>query len=203
MLTLPAFTFCEANSWLMMMQPLNTLSNLIYLVLAIWLWNDSSARLHRYGLLLITVCSSIWHATAIAWTFWLDITGIVIWISLFVMDIASARKASIISLMPYLVGGLLGSVLTGKLLEAWLPMHSGAFIPFVVVMIGMVFHPAIASKAKPYCAISAITMTGALVTREIDLPMCTIFATGSHWLWHVLSAFAVIGPVMLLRYHRK
>lgn len=196
------FTYCEAWTFLGIQQPLNVFSNVIFLALAFWIWNHPSAKLHRYGLLLITLGSVMWHSTSYQWALWMDISGISVWALLFSWDAARVTHHSPLKYCGVTLGVLVLSGALGRGLEGLLPMMSGAFLPFVGIAIAVSLL-APSQKFRKLWLYSATFMGIAIIMREIDLMMCGILPTGTHFLWHIGAGLSLIAPIMTLKLYAQ
>lgn len=176
------FYYCEQFPGLGWSQPINALSSLAFVAVALVLIKKMPNHVHiqrlSLGLMFIGGTSFLWHSTLFSWALWLDTFAIVVFMALFFecyRDLVSFLRA--FSLIGF-------SFLSGILLEPLLPMMTGAFIvPFLC----MVF------LRLPY---AVFFLMAAMVFRILDLPTCGTSMVGTHWLWHVFAAFSLYQPIL-------
>jgi hypothetical protein len=181
------FQYCE-KLLTIIGQPANFLSSLAFVVVAIWLyWRDRcgySALLP----LIIGGTSLLWHGTGFEATKFLDVlvvAGVGLYLSYQVL--ASHYPAWSTKRLIMMVSGLLvSSLVMGLTLNPWLPQLSGAFIPLVLGLLWV----------RQYVA--AVLLGLAIPTRAVDVVLCGALQTGTHWIWHILTALTIY--VILSRY---
>lgn len=191
-----AFAYCESLSGAAH-QPLNAASNLVFVALALLVWRDRSARLHRYGLLFVAASSILWHVLGHGWALVLDIGSIGLWVMLFCMDYNRLTGTPRCAGIGWPLAALAVCGLVGAAMSSWLPMLSGAFLPYVPLCLLMAFR--LDRPRRGLWLFSAAAMGLAVVFRETDLALCEQVPHGTHWLWHLLTGLALVGPVFALR----
>ncbi|MBX7146024.1 MAG: hypothetical protein K1X44_01805 [Alphaproteobacteria bacterium] len=194
MLTSFNFTYCESINVLGFLQPFNILSSLIFFILAIWIWRDPSASFHRWGLLAISLGSVLWHATPISWTLILDISAIGLWLLLYLTNGCKKLKLPLLPILSLGIISLLICGILGQIFISWLPMMSGAFIPPVIITLILALQ-----QKKLSWIYTALSMTLAIIARELDLTLCPWIPIGTHFLWHIGTGLSLIVPISILK----
>jgi hypothetical protein len=189
------FQYCERMSWLFNAQPFNILSNMLFLALAAWIWRWPSARFHRFGLILIALASMLWHSVSTPWALALDIVAIALWFGLYACDYWRIQRVDASVLSGVFVGLLVLSASLGFALKPSLPMMSGAFIPYGLVLLAL-------CMTKPDMRLvgiaSLLALLFAIVMREADLALCTLNPYGTHFLWHLGAGLSLLAPLIAL-----
>ncbi len=192
------FTYCDTHLWWGIHQPTNVLSNLVFILLAIWVWQQPSARWHRFGLLAIAAGSVVWHHTALSWALWLDIGTIALWAFLFAVDTARVTQRPAWIFLLSAAGALMVSAAAGRLLAGPLPLLSGAFIPFAALLLSGALSSRLRPPVRRTFLFSLAMILLAMVMREIDLLGCSEGAIGTHWLWHTAAGLSLLAPIRFL-----
>jgi hypothetical protein len=187
------FLYCESPQFL------NAISNIVFITLAAWFWNNPSAIYHRYGLLLIAVTSMVWHVTEQQWALWLDSSAIAIWALLYAIDAARVFRKPTVLLFCTMLLSLIIFALLAKILSPIFPMFSGAFLPFALLGVFLSIMPKFSTLPRQYWLSSSIFAITAIILRESDLPLCTHITIGTHWLWHIFAGCTLLAPIATLK----
>ena len=187
------FKYCEYNTNFILNQPLNVISNLIFVIVALWVWRDSKFKLSRFGLVFIAIGSIVWHASHLTIGLVLDISSIAIFAILLALDFCRHLHKKPTLALSLILPGLVISGLIGKLLEPWMPMLSGAFIPAVLFFV----YCGVKLREEALFFSSALIMTVAIAAREMDLAMCPYISCGTHFLWHLGTGLSLV-PVYVV-----
>ncbi len=181
-----------------MAQPWNTISNGVFFLVALVLWwqirqNKTQEDKALIGLIasiaLIGASSTFWHATMYSWSLLIDIAGILIFTIYYIYYVALKRLGRSAGHATLALLGLVAACVIAMKLTPDLPQRSGAFIPLVLLFIGLATK--FWSISKEYAAYffgAAVTMGLAIVARIYDVPSCEYFSMGTHFLWHSLTA---------------
>ncbi len=191
-----AFKYCETTPWLFMAQPINAVSNLIFVAIGFYfiLKYSDLEKVERFLCILAVMMgynSFIWHAFPSKYTLYLDVVGIFIWISVF-LYISLSRIYNLKN--PYIngtitLGFLALSALTGTLLEPYLIMKSATFLVPAFILIVFYFK----DKNIDYL-LASICLTSAVIFRIYDLSSCNSWVFhgyGTHNLWHIFSGISL------------
>jgi len=186
--------YCERLGPGFWAEPLNTASNLAFLVAAGLL-----SRRHRLlaGLLAaIGVGSFLFHTTATQWARALDVVGIGLFqftlVGLYVRNVIGWDRGRTAWAMVLLLASVGASRLAPNVLNG-----SMSYIPMLGVTLAMGWDDHRARRPRPHALLGAAALfAGALLLRSVDLEICARFATGTHFLWH-LGAAMVAGVAAL------
>jgi hypothetical protein len=194
--------YCERTDASFWSEPLNALTNLAFLVAAILI--VTQAR-HEQGRLtwdaaalavltaLVGVGSFLFHTFATAWGRWLDLVFIAAFVYL-LLALCLARVAGL-GWRGVLVGLILYAVFERGVLATVPPGTMGGsllYVPPVLVLAALAWyarhraHPA-ASRLAAAVGVFAV----AIAVRTVDLPLCRAWPTGTHFLWHLLTAWVL------------
>jgi hypothetical protein len=191
--------YCERTDAAFWSEPLNALTNLAFLVAAILIL---AARRGRPGwdaaifaglTLLVGVGSLLFHTFATVWGRWLDLVFIAAFIYVF-LGLCLARVVGLgwrgvaAGIVGYAVleRVVLGAVPPGALSGSLL------YLPPLLTLAALAWyarrrgHP-----AAPRLAAAVGVFAGALVIRTADLPLCQAWPAGTHFVWHVLTAWVL------------
>ena len=194
--------YCERTDASFWSEPLNALTNLAFLVAAILI--VTQAR-HEQGRLtwdaaalavltaLVGVGSFLFHTFATAWGRWLDLVFIAAFVYL-LLALCLARVAGLgwrgvlAGLVLYAVfeRGVLAAVPRGTLGGSLL------YVPPVLALAALAWYARHrAHPAAPRLAAAVGVFTVAIAVRTLDLPLCRAWPTGTHFLWHLLTAWVL------------
>jgi hypothetical protein len=142
---------------------------------------------------LVGLGSFLFHTFATAWGRWLDLVFIAAFIYVF-LGLGLARVAR---------RGWAG-VLAGLVLYALVERGMLAVVPAGAVGGSALYLPPLlalaaltayarhrAHPAAPRLALAVGVFAAAIVVRTADLPLCRAWPTGTHFLWHVLTAWVL------------
>ena len=183
--------YCERTGPGLWEEPLNTLSNIGFLVAAWAIWR--LARRARSGTAgttrgLVTLCaavgagSTVFHMTAEVWSRTLDIGLILAFELVFfwrylraALGVSPGAAAGVLMAFAAVVGYSLrfSDLLHGSLM----------YVPAVA---GIAALGAVDRKGAPDLLAAAGVLAVALVFRTIDTPACPMWPTGTHAIWHLL-----------------
>lgn len=187
------FTHCEHIMLWGVTQPLNVLSSTVFWFFAWWLYYQHRPQTWSYafwlivGLEFIGWCSLIWHFTHGLVGVALDVFSVVFWL-IFFSAYAWRQKAG----WSYLKGTLFAIVFIalawtlGRALNPWLAQTSAAFIPIAILMFWAGWR-----DGNRWWTYSGLSLLLATIVRVLDMPLCNAFPLGTHWLWHIGSAFSL------------
>jgi hypothetical protein len=194
--------YCERTDASFWSEPLNALTNLAFLVAAILI--VTQAR-HEQGRLtwdaaalavltaLVGVGSFLFHTFATAWGRWLDLVFIAAFVYL-LLALCLARVAGL-GWRGVLVGLILYAVFERGVLATVPPGTMGGsllYVPPVLALAALAWYARHrAHPAAPRLAAAVGVFTVAIAVRTLDLPLCRAWPTGTHFLWHLLTAWVL------------
>lgn len=190
--------YCERTAYGFWNEPLNAVTNLAFILAALWLWRIAGrqgARRDPYflipaALLVATgVGSFLFHTTATGWGGALDTAALSL--CLLATVYAGARRwlgmawhAAL--LWPAFM--IAAAVVLGRL-----PVPGAFYLGPFVTGVGLAFclwrrgHP-----AWGWIAAAVAVFVPSFIFRSIDEPVCDLWPVGTHFLWHILNG-AVLG----------
>lgn len=191
-------TYCEYSEGFFTTQPLNTLSSAAFPVAAYFLCrmfrpaHPSRRRICPMAALcvLIGIGSVLWHTYQRPWALAADIAPIFTF--LFVFQYTFLKKFTGWT-RRRIVADMLG--LAAAMGLASLAMNdlflqkSNAFVPvaFWLIYAGIKAAQRFPRQAR-LCFIAAAVFILAVIMRILDMPLCGAWPSGTHFLWHTLSA---------------
>ncbi len=192
--------YCERTDASFWSEPLNALTNLGFLVAAILI----AARGERgkrgwdaavlAGLAaLVGAGSFLFHTFATMWGRWLDLVFIAAFVYV-LLGLCLVRVAGL-GWRGVLVGLVLYAVLERGVLAA-LPagMLGGSvlYLPPVLALAAAAWYAGHRGRpAAPRLAAAVGVFVVAIAVRTLDLPLCRAWPTGTHFLWHLLTAWVL------------
>jgi hypothetical protein len=178
-------------------EPANLVTNLAFLAAAWAIWRDPARSPRASGVLAaLAVCialgSATFHATATPWARRLDEGPIVVFELAFVW--LYARR--IVGLSTWGVAAALVTLVVLMVLAREQPdvlNGSLAYVPPFVVACGLgVYHHRTQPRRRASIFAGAAIFGAAIAIRTVDLAVCAGMPLGTHFLWHVLVALALV-----------
>jgi hypothetical protein len=204
------FTYCEHGAALSLTsQPLNTLSSVAFLFAAWCVYRAVPCPHPRWRMLLpmvaltafIALGSMLWHSHEKSWALAADILPIFFF--LFYFQYCFLRRFTrwgrgriLIDILGLALAMLLASLAWN---EVFL-QKSNAFVPVVfwLVYAGLMTAQRFPRQAR-WMLLAAPVFALAILTRIVDMPWCGALATGTHFLWHILSAVTLCMVLLSFR----
>ncbi len=192
-------TYCERCGPGLLDEPINAVSNVVFLVAAWAAWRAGARqRVLTPGLwsliglsVAVGIGSGLWHTFATRWAMLLDIVPIMLF--QFTGLWLYGRHAA------HLPVAVVGAALAGYIgIGFWLSEYkewlNGALVyaPAVALSWAVGLHHAACGRQLRFGLVwAAATFCLALVCRSIDLLVCRQFPVGTHFLWHVFNGLVV------------
>ncbi|WP_309664366.1 ceramidase domain-containing protein [Tabrizicola sp.] len=207
MLLQPMDAYCERTSAAYWAEPVNALTNLAFVLVALLMWRRSAGLPVARGLSMVLgiigVGSFLFHTHANRATAILDVAPILGFILIYVFaatrDFLGLRAwwpwAAVIAFFPY-------AALTVPVFASLLPIGSSAGyapIPVLILAYALALRHRAPATAKGM-ALGAVILVVSLIFRTLDGPLCPIWPLGTHFMWHLLNA--VMLGVMIEIYRR-
>ncbi|MBJ3763891.1 ceramidase domain-containing protein [Maribius pontilimi] len=199
--------YCERMGPGLLAEPANALTNVAFLVVALWLWRRSRGieRVLCAVLAAIGLGSGLFHTYAVAWAALADTIPIAVFILLYVFAAhrhflgwsAPWSMLGVAAFVPYLVLAARGfAALPGFAISA-------AYWPVPLAIAG---YGVWLSRDLPHVArglwIGAAILSLSLVARSLDAPLCDSLPLGTHFMWHLLNAVMLGWMIGVLRRQR-
>lgn len=204
--------YCERLSTELWGEPLNIVSNLAFLVAGYVLLRLYRSRLNDQGLknwdiqglifllLIIGIGSSVWHIYAKRWSLYIDVIPILLFINIAILSCLYRVVRCTISLTAgvFLLYQLFNYSLQSMLDKDFLN-GSIFYLPTWLLLVGISLYlkRSDSEHSQQFFTI-CIIFTAALIFRTIDLGVCTVFPVGTHFIWHIMSAYMMYLIVRIL-----
>jgi len=194
--------YCERTDASFWSEPLNALTNLAFLVAAILIVTRARRERGRLGwdaavlavlTALVGVGSFLFHTFATVWGRWLDLAFIAAFVYV-VLALCLVRVAGLgwrgvlAGLVLYAVfeRGVLAAVPRGTMGGSLL------YVPPVLALAALAWYARHRGhRAAPRLAAAVGVFAVAIAARTVDLPLCRAWPTGTHFLWHLLTAWVL------------
>lgn len=204
--------YCERVSPGLWGEPLNIISNIAFLVVAILLLKTFKNKyVGEYSkhldiallialLFIITIGSTLWHTLALRWALYTDVIPILIFVNIFFLScfvrVLNLRVINVILFFSifqlfsffiknqYPIDTLNGSIF-------YLPI----LISLAIITVALYRKNRIVGK---YYLMAFVLFALSLSLRTIDISYCDTFSTGTHFLWHIFIAVMLYTLTMSL-----
>nr|WP_213396382.1 ceramidase domain-containing protein [Yoonia sp.] len=199
--------YCERIDPGFWSEPINALTNLAFLVAALWIWPRTNglplARALAAILFAIGIGSFLFHTFATPWAALMDVVPIGVFILLYLF--AVHRDVIGLGFWPALGATALFipfAAITVPLL-GMLPFFGiSAFywtVPILLVIYALALH------RTPHITRGFLTGAGLLAlsisARSVDETLCNFIPFGTHFLWHVFNAVMLAWMILVYRRH--
>ena len=187
--------YCERIDASFWSEPLNAVTNVVFLMAAIWVLRreelNNKARALAFLLGMIGIASFLFHSVATAWAGALDVLFILLFTLLYIFVatedfLCLPRRSALVVTLGYFPFSFVVDWLT-------LPLSFlGSTRIYIPILILIILYSLILYKKFPYLsrglAMGALLLTISMFARSVDLPLCETISTGTHFLWHVINA---------------
>ena len=195
----------DASFW---SEPLNAVTNAVFLMAAIWVLRreelNNKARALAFLLGMIGIASFLFHSVATAWAGALDVLFILLFTLLYIFVatedfLGLPRRSALVVTLGYFPFSVVVDWLT-------LPLSVlGSTRIYIPILILITLYSLILYKKFPYLsrglAMGALLLTISMFARSVDLPLCETIPTGTHFLWHVINAIMLAWMIEVYRRH--
>ena len=200
--------YCERIDASFWSEPLNAVTNAVFLMAAIWVLRreelNNKARALAFLLGMIGIASFLFHSVATAWAGALDVLFILLFTLLYIFVatedfLGLPRRSALVVTLGYFPFSVVVDWLT-------LPLSFlGSTRIYIPILILITLYSLILYKKFPYLsrglAMGALLMTISMFARSVDLPLCETIPTGTHFLWHVINAIMLAWMIEVYRRH--
>jgi len=203
--------YCERIGPEFWSEPINAVTNAAFILAALaafWLWRrktpDDRAALFLIAVVLATgIGSFLFHTFATRWAMLADVIPIAIFIHVYLLfalrrflDLHWVVSISIV------IGFFVLSPMVG---EVWAPVvgSSAGYLPALLAIftVGGFFYPR-DKRLGAQVLLIGILFAVSLTFRTLDGRLCSEWALGTHFLWHILNAIVLFGLLRVLIWHR-
>lgn len=194
--------YCERTANTGFAEPINTLSNIAFIVAGILAWKILSQlktdqhksifdiTLLFFSIFLIGLGSALWHTIAKPWAELVDVIPILFFISIFILSFLYriVRMNILMVILFFLVFQLVN---TGVILYAPKQALNGSLFYAPTALMFVIFAGFLAKQSSKhrglfYTALGIFSI--AIVFRTVDQQACQYFPIGTHFIWHILVA---------------
>ena len=200
--------YCERIDASFWSEPLNAVTNAVFLMAAIWVLRreelSNKARALAFLLGMIGIASFLFHSVATAWAGALDVLFILLFTLLYIFVatedfLGLPRRSALVVTLGYFPFSVVVDWLT-------LPLSVlGSTRIYIPILILITLYSLILYKKFPYLsrglAMGALLLTISMFARSVDLPLCETIPTGTHFLWHVINAIMLAWMIEVYRRH--
>jgi len=200
--------YCERIDASFWSEPLNAVTNVVFLMAAIWVLRreelNNKARALAFLLGMIGIASFLFHSVATAWAGALDVLFILLFTLLYIFVatedfLGLPRRSALVVTLVYFPFSFVVDWLT-------LPLSFlGSTRIYIPILILIILYSLILYKKFPYLsrglAMGALLLTISMFARSVDLPLCETISTGTHFLWHVINAIMLAWMIEVYRRH--
>ena len=200
--------YCERIDASFWSEPLNAVTNAVFLMAAIWVLRreelNNKARALAFLLGMIGIASFLFHSVATAWAGALDVLFILLFTLLYIFAatedfLGLPRRSALVVTLGYFPFSVVVDWLT-------LPLSVlGSTRIYIPILILITLYSLILYKKFPYLsrglAMGALLLTISMFARSVDLPLCETIPTGTHFLWHVINAIMLAWMIEVYRRH--
>lgn len=202
--------YCERTDPAFWSEPLNALTNLAFLIAAIWMWRACAGlapgRLLSAILFMIGIGSFLFHTFATVWAALADTLPILLFILVYFYlvnrDIVGLRawSAGVVTalFLPYAAG------VTALLQEVPFFRISGTY--WTVPLLIFVYALGIARWAPRTAGgmvVGALILCLSITLRSLDEALCPQWPIGTHIFWHLLNAIMLGWMIEVYRRFRE
>ena len=200
--------YCERIDASFWSEPLNAVTNVIFLMTAIWVLRrdglNNKARALAFILGMIGIASFLFHSVATAWAGALD----VLFILLFTLVYIFVATEDFLGLSRRSALGVTLGYFPFSVVVEWLTLplsFLGSTRIYIPILVLISLYSLILNKRLPDVskglAMGALLLTISMFARSVDLPLCKIIPTGTHFLWHITNAIMLAWMIEVYRRH--
>lgn len=199
--------YCERLGPGLYAEPANALTNVAFVVVALWLLprTKGAERVLAVLILLIGIGSGLFHTLATAWAGLADVAPIASFVLVYVYTVnrrvlghgPMVATAGALAILPYAAAaGWAFAQVPGFAASA---LYWPTPLLIALYALGL-------RRRQPHLAsgfaIGAVILALSLVFRSIDGAACGVFPVGTHFVWHLLNATMLGWMITVLRRHR-
>ena len=200
--------YCERIDASFWSEPLNAVTNVVFLMAAIWVLRrkelNNKARALAFILGMIGIASFLFHSVATAWAGALDVLFILLFTLLYIFVatedfLGLSRRSALVVTLGYFPFSVVVEWLT-------LPLtFLGSTRIYIPILVLISLYSLILNKKFPDVskglAVAALLLTISMFARSVDLPLCETIPIGTHFLWHVINAIMLAWMIEVYRRH--
>ena len=200
--------FCEQKFLPFFQEPLSVISNIGFLIAAFLLLKEKPKGIEKLLVILVALVglgSAAYHSHRSPLTHFLDVIPIyfVLMVSLFLLveKLTKKIKSAVISLTLFT---LLQASLAIALPKGFLRTFLNGSLRYVIALIALtllyMFSETKRLSNSKFLLFGLLSFAFAIFFRSIDIFLCPVFPSGTHFLWHIfVSATAYYSALFILR----
>lgn len=214
--TTPVDIYCERLGPQFWAEPVNAITNLSFILGAIWAWIEARRRDEPNPLIWVLIAlaagigvgSFLFHTFANRWSALADVLPIWIFVALYCLvalnRLGGIRPGRILAGLGVLIAAAAIYVAMGEGGGATEPTPRGpdpfnGSLQYLPALIAFVFFIALMQfrghPMRNWALAAGLVFVASLVARTIDRDICAAIPLGTHFLWHVLNGL-MIGLVL-------
>ena len=200
--------YCERIDASFWSEPLNALTNIFFLVAAVWVLRreglNSTARILALILGIIGAGSFLFHSFAQAWAGALDVLFILLFTLLYLFAaskdfMGAPRSIALVITLGYFPFSIIVDWLTLPLTflgstRIYMPM------PILIILFSLLLYKRLPIVSRGL-AVGAFILVISMLARILDVPLCQKIPLGTHFVWHVLNAVMLAWMIEVYRRH--
>lgn len=196
--------YCERTDAGYWAEPVNAVTNVAFLAVAMWLWprTAGAARLLCGNLFAIGLGSWLFHTEAAVWAAVLDTVPIVLFILIYLFLVH--RYVLDLDLLPSI--GLTATFMPFALIVTFLlgqmPFFAISSFYWSVPILLMIYASQIEGEVRRGFWIGAALLALSITWRSLDLRLCEAWPIGTHFIWHLLNALMLGWMIHVYERHR-
>ena len=202
----PVDAYCERMGEGLWAEPVNAITNLAFILAAIWVWpnvrGDRGAALLCVSLASIGIASGLFHTLANQWSGAADSLSILVYILIYIF-LASRRVLglhAVVSVALVLLFVPYAAVTASVVGDVFGPMNGSTIYVAVAVLIILYGVMALDRKTGHGLLIGSAILLVSIAARSVDEAWCSAWPLGTHFLWHTLNGIML--GWMILVIHR-
>lgn len=205
--------YCEQPIINGYLQPFNTISNLFFIMVAIFLYyfyksnkiKDVKSKLFLYLIVLIGIGSFLWHLRENSITYFSDAIPVILffiaYIYFLILHLIKSKRTRIYVIVIYsILITLLWIILRFAIKDSIIIMNEayGYFLVLLSFIIILIYTYIKKRHIFRKIMVFFLLFLSAFVFRQIDLLVCPYFIFGTHFIWHFFTAIAAYFAVRFL-----
>ena len=202
----PIDVYCERTSALYWAEPVNALTNLVFILVGCYFLlvikkqelKSKSLKFLSVNTIVVGVGSFLFHTHANFWSMWFDILPILVLICA-IFYIVGRHMLNFSKMVSVFL--VIGFFVVGYALQVLVPPYFNGSIVYSHAVFGLLVVSYLLGKHSPKVGKYYLASTGAffisLTFRTFDHEICDLFPLGTHFLWHTFNGatlwFAIQG----------
>lgn len=200
--------YCERTAPGLWAEPLNAVTNLGFILAALWLWPRVRGMPGGQGLtgllFVIGLGSTLNHTFATRWAALADVIPIAAFVLAYLFlagrDMLGLPRLAALAVCAAFIASLPLTVPVFALIPGIGTSAAYAPVPVLIVIVAALIARTSPETARRLAA-GALMLTVSIVLRSLDAPLCPRWPPGTHFLWHLVNAAMLAFMVLTWRRH--